>query len=65
MTQDLCASGYLLAIPYPGRLSNWVSGSIWVAFSRDLDSFDGGRVSTDACFTGVTTSLYKLPPANI
>lgn len=42
-----------------------VSGSIRGAFSRDLDSFNGGRVSTDAYFTGATTSLYKLPPANI
>lgn len=41
-----------------------VSGSIRVAFSRDLSlcSFDGGQVSTDACFTGVATSLYKLTP---
>lgn len=54
----------LAGYPVSTQTFKLVSGSIWVAFSRDLDGFDGGRVSTDACFTGVTTSLYKLPPAH-
>lgn len=58
MRKDLF--GYWLGIAYPSRLSNWFLG----AFSRDLFlyRFDGGQVSTDACFTGVPTSLYKLTP---
>lgn len=55
----------LAGYPISRQTFKLVSGSIWVAFSRDFDSFDGGWVSTDACFTGVTTSLYKLPLANI
>lgn len=52
--------GYQLGIAYLCRLSNWFLG----AFSWDLSlyRFDGGQVSTDACFTGVPTSLYKLTP---
>lgn len=58
MRKDLYS--YWLGIAYPRRLSNWFLG----AFSRDLSlyRFYGGQVSTDACFTGVPTSLYKLTP---
>lgn len=55
----------LAGYPVSTQTFKLVSGSTWVAFSRDLDSFDRGRVSTDACFTGVATSLCKLPPANM